>query len=281
MKSCIYIICVSLLSSCSLFDADKPEPMYFNMDEVQLQTTVLQGENTHKIRDVSVYADGFSIGLYPLPANIPVLSEREEVELFIFGVIRNNGIASNPIEYPFYDPVIIVRDVEAFSDNTIDLNFRYSDQTRIIQLGDFETSNTFNVNVDNNPDITFIRSAETPYGNFCGKITITADHPSFEKTTFTKIERGDIAGSPVFLELDYRNDIPFAIGLLRIEPGGFFVPNYKLILTEQNEWNKVYLELTDELNDTQFDQFTILIGSNQSSTGFGSIWIDNVRLVYK
>lgn len=280
MKAVYCTVLVLLMSSCSLFDSAQPEPLYLDMEAAQMVTTPGQGFNTHKINDVSVYADGFSIGLYPLPANVPVLSERENVEIFIFGVVRNNGIGSNPIEYPFYEPIMLEVPFEPFDRIPVDLEFHYSDQTRIIQIGDFETSNNFNVNADGNPDISFVRSGETPYGNFCGKITLTPENPSFEKTTLSKIERTSVTNSSVFLEMDYKSEIPFAVGILRIEAGGFFVPYYKLVLNEQDEWNKLYLELTSEINDNQIEEFTILLGSNQSSSGFGSVWVDNLRLLH-
>ena len=51
---------------------------YFpSIDDVEIETTVQQGLPTHGIRDVSVYADGFSIGVYNLPVDVPVLESDE------------------------------------------------------------------------------------------------------------------------------------------------------------------------------------------------------------
>ena len=280
MKKFLVCILFLALGSCTLFDSFDALPMFFRIDEVQLTTTVAQGYNTHKIQDVSVYADGFSIGVYNLPTSIPVLKTKEKLDLSIFAVIRNNGIASNPIEYPFYDKLSYEFDFVEEKSIALDLNFKYSSAVQIEQIADFEIANSFTVNFDNNDQLEFVRSSDTPYGDFCGKITLTESESFFEKASFLSIKRSTVSGSPVYLEMDYKSDMPFGLGILRKETGVGFVPFYKIILNEKEEWNKIYLELTAELNDPQVEEFNILIGSAANTTSTGSLFIDNVRIVH-
>ena len=255
-------------------------PMYFSIDEVDISTTVQQGLPTHGVRDVSVYADGFSIGVYSLPVDVPVLESDETLNLDLLAVVRNNGIASNPIEYPFFEPISYEYDFGAGETEELDLTFSYSDQVKVINVGDFEISNALSVDTDGQEELEFVRSSETPYGDFCGKITLSEGDVGFAKSTFARIARETVIGGPIFLEIDYRNEIPFTVGILRYEGANLQVPFLKVGLNPQEEWNKAYIELTAELSDDLIEEFTILIGSSPENTATGSIWIDNMRLVH-
>ncbi len=268
------------IGSCTLFDSTDNVPMYFKVDEVALETSLGQGLNTHKINDLSVYADGFSIGVYPLPTDIPVIQTKEDIDVVLFGVVRNNGVASNPVEYPFYDAIRYEFPFMGGEVKTLNPVFNYSNQTKVIQVANFESSNEFSIHFDQNSDISFVRSAETPYGNFCGKISLSQDQLFFEKTTFSKIERQDVVAGSIFLEMDYKNEIPFSVGILGIQSSGLLVPNYKVQLAVQEEWNKIYIELTQLLTDNLNEEFTIILKSLNSNTSTGSIWIDNLRVLH-
>jgi len=281
IKYYISIIGIMLfLASCDFFDSTDQLPMYFNIDNVSLQTTNSQGFNTHKISDIDVFADGASVGVFNIPASVPVLKTKEQLDIEFIGVIRNNGIASNPIRYPFYKTQSFNFPFEENGTEVLELDFEYSEQSKQILVGDFEITNPFTVNYDNNPDIEFKRSGESEYGDFCGKITLDEAGDFFEKSTFTKIDRSVVFGGPVYLEMDYKNEIPFGIGVLKLQTGQFFVPEYRVALKKQEEWNKVYVELTEIFSDNQIEQFTILIGSSSGTSAKGSIWIDNLRIVH-
>ena len=277
-RACIFILL--LMTSCSFFDNQDTLPMYFEIDEVSLQTGPGQGFNTHNIDAVSVFADGFSIGVYKLPANIPVLQTREELDLSIFGVIRNNGIAANPVQYPFYAPLDFNYEFMPGESRQLDLEFSYDDMAKVINVGDFESFNALALGFDNNPDIEFIRSAETEFGNFCGKITVDQNNLSFQKTTFSRILRSEVIQGSIFLEMDYRNEIPFSLGILLFREDGLIVPFYKLVLTEQEEWNKIYLELSNELADNQTAEFSVLVGTPPGNSNTGSVWVDNIKILH-
>lgn len=279
MRLWILIFMVSL-GSCTFFDNADLLPMYFKVDEVQLTTNALQGENTHNIHALSVYAENASIGVYGLPTEIPALAVDDALELDIIAVVRNNGVASNPVEYPFYETIKNSYDFEGGETVNLDLNFEYSDQVKIINVADFEVSNSFTVDIDNNPGLEFVRSSETPYGDFCGKLTLTESETTFVKATFTRTARETVFNGPVFLEMDYKNDFDFNIGIVRYEPGNFEVPFFTSGVKASDEWNKVYIELTPALSDDLIETFTIMVGSVPQNTSTGSVWLDNIRLVH-
>jgi len=276
----LLLLFILALGSCTFFDNGDLTPMYFKIESAGHSTTVEQGLPTHNIRDISVYADGFSIGVFNMPVDVPVLMEADPLRLDLVAVVRNNGIASNPVEYPFYKPIGYTFDFEG--NKTVELTpvFEYNNLVKFVQVADFEGGNPFSVDTDGREEISIERSTDTPYGNFCGTITLDTINNVFAKSTFSRIDRSMLLGGPVFLEMDYRNEIPFTVGIVRIETGNLQVPFLKVGLTPQPEWNKVYIELTGELNDNLIEEFTILVANSPENTQTGTIWIDNVKLVH-
>lgn len=254
--------------------------MYLEVDAVTFKTTNQQGFNTHKITDVEVFADGFSIGVFNLPARVPVLQQSDSVAISIFPVIRNNGIASNPVSYPFYDRVDYNFKFEASSVVTVNPEFKYRDDAILVQICDFESNNCLSNNYDNNPATKFVQSSETDFGNFCGKISLPEQNVFFEKSSFNSVQKSQFTGNLVFLELDYRCTVPFTVGVLLRGGGVPDYPVYKVALTEQEEWNKVYIELSQEVSNELVESFQILFGTTTATTDIGDIWLDNIRVIH-
>jgi len=95
-----------LFTSCSLFDNEDPIPGFLILDNPTLTAGPNQGANTHKITDAWVFDGGNFLGIFPMPARVPVILDGTEKSFTIFAGIRNNGVAENSLRYPFYQPVI-------------------------------------------------------------------------------------------------------------------------------------------------------------------------------
>ena len=278
-KFFIYFIGILGLGSCSFFDDSAGAPMILEINEASFSTTPNQGENTAKFQGVSVFADGFSIGVFPIPSSVPVLDENADgtSEITIFPIIRNNGQGSNPIQYPYYNSQTFNFDFEEEKRIPIDLEFQYVSNAEFVVIENFEGSHIIKQSIDMIDETAFEKSSETPYGSFCGKVTLTEDFRVFEEASLFRYDRAEVADSPIFLELDYKNTIPFKVGVLTYSGLSGF-RDYKIVLTETSEWNKIYLELTDKLGGNNYDEFQLLFGSITGSDP-GSVWIDNVKLV--
>ena len=278
MKKLVYILFFLSVYSCSFFDSSDEIPMYLEVEQVVFNTKIGEGSNSSNITNISVFADGFNIGVFPYPSKIPILDldKNGKIELDIFAGVRNNGQGSNQIAYPFYKPLKFNLDFEENLVLPMDLEFEYMENIDFIYNDDFENNLMFDHS--GSETITdFIKSGDAIYGDFCGLIETTEDESIFEEESSFRRTKEDIENSVVYLELDYKNTIPFQIGFISYA-GNLGIRNYKLAITESLEWNKVYIELTQELNVEDYDQFAILIGST-SVNDIGKIWIDNVKLL--
>lgn len=278
MRIIAIVICCLGLTSCSFLDSSDDIPMYLDIDSVVLTDSQTDPQISSNITSVSVYADGFSIGIYPWPSEIPVLDLNEDgtVEIDIFAAVKNNGQGSDQLEYPFYQPLNFTFDYVEDKHYALDLEFEYKDNIQLLYNDTFEQDIPFNQSGQSNAT-DFVLSSDTPYGQFCGLIETSDSIPIFEEESEFKRDKFAIENSVVFLELDYKNTIPFQVGYLGYA-GPLGIRKYKLVLTPTSEWNKVYIELTAELNFEDFDTFAILLGSS-SANDIGKVWIDNVRLI--
>lgn len=267
------------LSSC-----DEPEriPSWVIVEAPTVQTFPGQGTAMHQLTEVYVYTKSSFLGVFPLPARIPVLEEGS-VQIDLFPGIRANGIKAFPDIYPFLGRYRETLDLIPGSFDTIRPVFTYDALARIRFVEDFEGGiKTFGTKIDGNP-LEFGTGAEVLEGTGSGRIRLDTIENYFEieSTAFTDIPAN---GTPVYLEIQYRNEVPFFIGL---SGSSALRPTYKafpLGLNPTDTWNKVYVNLTDILGAARLDVVRINLGAalpEGHPGGQAFIWIDNIKLVHQ
>jgi len=281
----LLLFCIFLtISSCTFFDSFDDVPMFLDIPSANFEVSTGQGFGTSKITAVEVFADGFSIGTFELPAKVPVLSsgDSDNVEISIFPVIRNNGIISNQVKYPFYEREDFSFPFISGEVVTVIPSFKYRSDAIIETVCDFENNNCINIDIDLNFDLRFSQSTETDFGDFCGKITLKDSIRFFEKASFQSVEKSILNSNIVFLEMDYRCEQNFGVGLVLSGSGVPDFPAYTIVLNEQETWNKIYIEVSQLLEPTNIESFRVLIGTpiEKTTSSETSIWIDNVKLVH-
>jgi len=253
--------------------------MFLINSEVSLATKSNQGANTHKIRDLSVYADGFSIGFFNVPTDIPILDEDDNTMINVAAGIRNNGLGANPLEYPFYKIQEFDFTYQEERQIPFDIEFEYRDDVKFTILEGFESTHEFNADFDNDPETKITKSNDARSGSFSGKFSINEDNPRVEVGTDFIYSADALENSPVYLELDYKNEIPFQVGVLGYNQMQG-IRDYKILLIESEDWNKIYIELTNEIIGSNNQEFQIIFRSIPDPDTFGSVWLDNIKLVH-
>lgn len=255
--------------------------MYLVIDSVDFTTTLEQGYPTHRIQDVWAYADGLSIGVFELPAVIPVLSADAEVQIDIFGGIRNNGSTFAPLQYPFFERNAYTLDFEPGTFVELSPSFTYREGVTIAVNEDFEGPAIFTVDCDED-DTSILASTSDPenviYGNRAGSITVNSQNLLFQQATFEVFDVEDFGSSEVFVELDFKSDIEFTFGYIGFD-GVTPIKRFPNGFNPTDEWTKIYLDLSVDLNGGEFDAYQLMIAGAPVNEG-GTIWIDNIKLVY-
>ncbi len=282
-----------LSSGCNLDDNFNQVPMFVQVNSVDLITTDGQGANSHAIRDVWVFVDGFTVGIFEVtpdkPARIPVLSDDEQVRVEFFAGIRNNGLTLNPKDYPFYERITLEMDFTPNEVVEMDLVFEYKDDIVFPILEDFENSQVYENDIDEDEDkfITITTDPdEVAYGLSCAKYVSDTVPDLFAQTTEI-FETSIFGASEVYLEVDFKSEIPFILGYVGFDESGSFTTDFTIVLNSTEVWTKLYLDLSSALNGGDFIAFQLLVAGapldvlNSNIEKTGTILFDNVKLVHQ
>jgi len=273
-----------LISSCSLFDNDDPVPGYLVFDNPSVTTAVNQGANTHNITDVWVFDGQTFLGIFPLPAKVPVILNGSEKDFRVFAGVRNNGVSSNSLRYPFYQSVDFTANLAANEERVIPINFDYSENAIFDFIEGFEGNHIFleDPNTDDGAGTDIIvQSDEVLSGISSGHILFDTDTSSFERTTLLTYDRENNSGARTFLEIDYKCDIPFLAGWITYK-NNFIQRDYSVLIAPSEEWNKIYIDISEFVGQVDIDRYSVALASAITADNPipSSIYIDNVKLVH-
>ena len=266
----IYIIGFILIA----FVACKKEnltPAYIKINDIELNNS-----STDKITDAWVYIENQLQGVYELPAKFPLL-ETGVKEIRIKAGIKNNGISSSRVFYPFYSSFII-NNFELISGEEYTINpvVNYLDNISIFNE-DFEgVGLEIDTTINSNIDFEIVNDSAQKYAF----ANLKDSNSIFEIAT---IEILDIPkdGSPVFLELDYKSNTEFKTGLY-VQESGTVIDESILWIREKETWSKIYVNLTPVTsNYFNASSFKLYLKMERNfSISENKIYFDNLKIVY-
>ena len=279
-KLCSYVIISFLIFSCEIINPEEDIPAYIRIDTFQLETNTLeQGTNSHKITDVWINIDGNFIGVFELPATFPVLAEGTH-EVTIRAGIKVNGIAASRAIFPFYTHYIIDTNLTPELILQLSPKVEYSDETIFAWKEDFEAG--LSLDTTSISDIPIIQSNSVFFeGNKAGAIIFYDNHTIFECKSHDAYELPK-DNSKVFLELNYKNNNEFVIGVFANK----LTQSIKLpiinIYPSGDKWNKIYIDLTyTTTSNPDAINFNIFIGAiKDENITKAEIYLDNIKLVH-
>lgn len=269
-----------LLNSCSLTDSNSPIPSFILIDEVQLETTIEQGYPSHQITDVWITVDEVNLGVYPLPARIPVIPSGGDMEIRINAGVKPNGAKNESLSYPFYDPVTITQNLQPEEELNLSPKFNYRSSAKFDIVDGFENGTTFTRDIDGNFETTIVRTnLINNGGNFSGFIELASDKRTAEFTTDTEFLRENNSGGATYLEFDYLSEVPVFVGYILDTQNGI-VENYQSVFVENTEWKRAYVDFTDLFTNAIVNSYKVKFLLEHSGSGTSEIYLDNVKLVH-
>jgi len=279
----LLIICITIIS---LFSCEKQKaivPGFLKIDDVILRAAPTQGSSSDRITDINVFINDQSIGIFELPALIPI-QQTGNVNLKIRGVIYKNGQSNEKVDYPFYT---------TFNLDTIFVPEAQMEITPVVKYQssaifddpwsgeDFETGVSFKKPTRPPLSDTVFSRITDPAEAFegaSGLAYLTEDMDFFEawSPTFSNIPRN---GVDVWLEMDYKSTHQFAISVFvngtapsNQRPVVFFNP--------RATYGKIYVELSTVFSTLSGAvNYTLAIGFPKQTGEVAQFYIDNVKLV--
>ena len=144
---------------------DEPIPSYLTIEPFELQETDLgwHGSISRKITHADIFMfdstinESSSLGVFELPATIPVLNKRS-FSLHIDPVIKANGSSLSLQSYPFYTRFSKTINLKSDAPQSVKPSTKYNDDTVFEVIEDFESNgNLFSVDRDGNDNTAVVR----------------------------------------------------------------------------------------------------------------------------
>lgn len=279
------IILLSLLffmSSCGLDDNEAPVPTYLILQDPKVEALSIPGGSTHKITDAWVYSDGQLLGIFPLPAKVPVISTGEKSEIIILAGIRKNGIFDSPAFYPFYKSIRREVVLEPLAEINIPLLFSYAEDAKFDIIADFEQVNPLTFDLDFNPDSKLQVTDETAAAGLkCGKVVLAGSASVLEVATAETFNKLSLISGNAYIEMDYKGECEIGIGLVTFDdssPNGQL--SYKVVVVPRDNWNKIYVDITEELSRPRLASYKLALGFTVPLGKENAVaYVDNIKLV--
>jgi len=170
----LFLTVAFAMASCEEDRLEPGVPAFIKIEHIDLETNYqLQGTNSHKITDVWVYADDQSVGVFELPAIVPVL-KNGNAKLRLEAGIKLNGIKTTRSNNPFFEPVIM-DPYNFIPDSIVVINptVTYRPTTEFVWLEDFEGST---ISIDTVNLLSSVNIEKTEMGIGCDKSHVRKQH---------------------------------------------------------------------------------------------------------
>ncbi|MEX1002067.1 MAG: hypothetical protein WDZ35_08125 [Crocinitomicaceae bacterium] len=267
---------------------DDTTPSWLVIEDIELSTNeVTEGENSDNITDAWVYMDNQALGVFELPARIPVLAEGTH-DFTIYAGIKVNGISATRTRYPFYErydaSIHLVKNEEV----SISPVISYKSNIQFELLEDFEDVGIdFNKTYESDTAMVTIDKSMYPdivkYGNHCGAVYLNQLDSLFKAVTSANLKLPK--SEDVYVEIDYMNNNSIALGVVAQNSGGSAEHTPLVIMnsqpTEEMKWKKIHINLKDdvssEINATSFEIYLISILDAENSEAV--IYLDNIKVI--
>ena len=252
-------------TSCEKFSGDQEIPAYISIDSIYITSNYsTQGTKSHNITDAWIYIDDQLIGAFQMPARVPVLYNGTHTVTVLPG-IKENGIATTRVVYPFYQP--ITAKIKLTPDSTTKLKVMkttYQAASKFVWMENFENSVAITL------DTTAGSSAyieQTPSGSpltfkdegvHSGMVVLDTARIFFECKTHNEYP---IPSSAVYLEMNFNINTTLTVGVFIYGNTTLYqVPVVNLNPTN-NTWKKIYIDLTTSLNSYYGSSFQVYLGA--------------------
>ena len=265
---------------------DQPEQIPAYLEIKPFTVNAEGGTDWQKITEAYVYVNREYLGAYSLPASVPVLAAGEAL-VYAYPGVKENGILSTPNIYPFLLRHTQTVTLTGGQSMTIQPTTSYDPDTRFPWALDRTTfdgsSSIVFQNRDSDENSNYTLSADGAFSGRSLLMQVDSLHSSMLIATEPVVLPTD--KRQVWLELQYKNDVVFEAYLLGKTGAGPERTQALFLFNKKEEWNKIYLNLTDLLVQSQEENYRIgfFVSLPRNEAGkftqtAGSVRIDNLRL---
>lgn len=274
----IFLLCI-LLISCG-DEAD--DPVYVTVNQPNFSINNTQGSDFQSIQEYFMFHRTSLLGGFSYEHEIPVLASGQE-DLLIFAGIRKNTLIEQPAIYTMMAPDTLRRNFVPGEMTSFTPTFKYYDNTKFRLLEDFESGTQFTMDIDQDDETILLAVGGEGYqGSFGGVMEVNSDNPllivgSQALTDFPL--SGDI-----ILEMTFKTNTILIVGIYAINNFDQNDPRPKVNLLPTDDWTKVYIDLSQEINQNRADAYRVFFSINHlNSTELTTsrAVVDDIKLLHR
>jgi hypothetical protein len=274
----LFSFCVTLFYvSCNKQKLKSPQASFLVVADPQLITSSNQGANSHKITDMWLYVNDNFQGIFPIGGVMPVVATGN-AEIVLYAGIKNNGIAATRLPYTFYQQVKFNQPVEAGQTYTYTPVFEYLSNANFRYVEGFEgTTPGLSFIGVGNTTYSLVTDPNKVYGGTGHSLFMTMDNanPIGEIQSASSITGLPAGGASVYLELNYKNNQPFQVGII----GGGTDQRQIITINPSDDWNKIYVQLTTGISTSpSYTNYKLYIKATKTVSD-PEIYLDNFKVI--
>jgi hypothetical protein len=283
MKNNLFITLIGLtvvLGSCNLINPVEKQPTYVRIDSFKFNISGQRNEGTasQKITSAFVFFNNQQVGVYDLPATIPVIADAKG-ELLVMPGVTYRGLSQYEIQYPFFTSY--KTEIEARKGEVLKIapESAYIPSARFQWIEDFDRGSTFVKVSESSEDTALIQTFDPGKifeGSASGLISLTSTHRTSENITGNGFP---ITQGVSFLEINYKGTVPFTVGL-QTTVGGEIRYSYLAGINPKDEWNKLYIDLEAFTAEHKGSEYRVMIKSTlPEGATEGYVLLDNLKVI--
>lgn len=280
-KYLLLLIFSLVLLSCDSDDLKAPVPAYLTIEDIEVKSQEGDSLQSDNITDAKVFINGQSLGIFDLPATIPI-QKTGPVNLKVRAGILKNGISNDKKDYPFYttyeENILFEKEKEVYRKPKVEyhptVNFDYPWSGE-----DFEGSG-INFSYHPSSDVDFTRETnpnEVFEGVVSGAATLNANEDFFEAWIYRLVDVPRLQDG-IYLEFNYKSTHEFIVSIYtNNESTQLPIVHFR----PRTDWTKVYVDV-GSIFSLLFtaNNYTIAIGYTKEVGETGKLLVDNVKLVH-
>ncbi|HYG51206.1 MAG TPA: hypothetical protein VD905_09905 [Flavobacteriales bacterium] len=281
------VFCAIVLNACKKWDKAEQVPSYIYIDHIDLSVNATQGTASHGIIDAWVYVNDQAVGVFNLPATVPILASGNQ-KITIAAGIKEDGLTEHRAKYPLFQQ--FVKNIDLVPGQIYNMTgadqpvVTYYPSTEVgIWYENFDDAAIdFNTDPNSEAGITYVYDTVNSFeGPGMGKIELGSGF-SYARVITAQTFILPKLGNPVFVELNYNTNNTMAIGIQAINGTQFTTLDNTVLNPTNGEWKKIYVKLTEIVSEqSTADSFKFIITVDKDS-GVDVVqnYIDNFKVVY-
>ena len=263
---------------------DDALPAFIQADSFSFSTQNLQGSNSNGISELWCYTDGNILGVVDTPVSLPILKVGTQT-ITVFPGIKNNGMGTSRIRYPFYSSYDTTINVVPGETYRLTPRFNYLSTALIDATRNFEAGNSFAAASSNDGVMELLND---PLLAASGVRCVRMSLPT-SSSLISYLDESNIAlsaGNVAFMEMDYSCNNTFIVGVYVVQDGNstkvpvLFLTPTQSTGVDQPQWNKIYMDLG--MIASQYpsaDAFRLYVECTRDEATVPVIFLDDIKIV--